>query len=88
MLILRLDDAQTLLSSMMDLQDWAEYVLEWVTKDPYSFLIAVTLALVPIFIASAAVSQILAKIIEEYRKQKMQQDHQENMFNRKIIKTE
>lgn len=84
MLILRFD--KTLLVSMIDIQECGDFVVEWVAKDPYGFLTTVTLALVPIFIVSALISRKLAKMIEEYRKQKKQQNHQQDIT--KIIKTD
>lgn len=73
---------------MIDIQEWGEYVLEWVTKDPYGFLTTVTLALAPIFLASAVISRKLAKMIEEYRKKKKQQNHQESATKDNITKTD
>lgn len=55
---------------MIDIQEWGEYLVEWDTKDPYGFFSTITLALIPIFIASAVISRKLAKMIEEYRKQR------------------
>lgn len=71
---------------MIDIQECGDFVVEWVAKDPYGFLTTVTLALVPIFIVSALISRKLAKMIEEYRKQKKQQNHQQDIT--KIIKTD
>lgn len=54
-------------------------VVEWVGKDPYSLLTTVALALALIFIASPVISRKMAAKIEEYQKQKEQENHQENM---------
>ncbi|XP_037855802.1 small integral membrane protein 15-like [Chlorocebus sabaeus] len=54
---------------MFDIKPWAEYVVEWAAKDPYSFLTAVILALTPLFLASAVLSWKLAKMIEAREKE-------------------
>lgn len=69
-----------LLSRMIDVRAWAEYVVEWAAKDPYGFLTTVILALTPLFIASALLSWKLAKMIEARdREQKRKQKRQENI---------
>uniref|UniRef100_A0A2K5J8D3 Small integral membrane protein 15 n=1 Tax=Colobus angolensis palliatus TaxID=336983 RepID=A0A2K5J8D3_COLAP len=54
---------------MFDMKPWAEYVVEWATKDPYGFLTTVILALTPLFLASAVLSWKLAKMIEAREKE-------------------
>lgn len=39
-------------------------MIEWVAEPLYGFLISVTLAVVPLFIASALISRKLARMIE------------------------
>ena len=53
---------------MFDLKAWAEYVVEWAAKDPYGFLTTVILVLTPLFLASAALAQKLARLIEAKEK--------------------
>ncbi|MEQ2223790.1 hypothetical protein ILYODFUR_000809 [Ilyodon furcidens] len=75
-----LSEIWPLLSSMIDVRAWAEYVVEWAAKDPYGFLTTVILALTPLFIASALLSWKLAKMIEARdREQKKKQKRQENI---------
>lgn len=72
---------------MIDIQAWAEYVVEWAAKDPYGFLTTVILALTPLFIASALLSWKLAKMIEARdREQKKKQKRQENIAKAKRTK--
>lgn len=73
---------------MIDIEELGAYVVEWVDKDPCSFLITVILAITPVFIASAVISRTLAKLIEAHRKQKRQQNHQENISKAKITKSD
>lgn len=76
-----------LLSRMIDVRAWAEYVVEWAAKDPYGFLTTVILALTPLFIASALLSWKLAKMIEARdREQKKKQKRQENINKAKRTK--
>lgn len=72
---------------MIDVQAWAEYVVEWAAKDPYGFLATIILALTPLFIASALLSWKLAKMIEARdREQKKKQKRQENIAKAKRTK--
>ncbi|XP_054442293.1 small integral membrane protein 15-like [Pteronotus mesoamericanus] len=72
---------------MFAIKSWAEYVVEWATKDPYGFLRTVILALTPLFLASAVLSWKLAKMIEVREKeQKKKQKHQENIAKAKRLK--
>ncbi|KAK6306128.1 hypothetical protein J4Q44_G00230530 [Coregonus suidteri] len=72
---------------MIDVQAWAEYLVEWAAKDPYGFLTTVILALTPLFIASALLSWKLAKMIEvRDREQKKKQKRQENIAKAKRTK--
>lgn len=73
---------------MVDIEELGAFVVEWVDKDPCSFLTTVILALTPIFLASALISRTLAKLIEAHRKQKRQQNHQENINKAKIPKSD
>ncbi|KAF7659722.1 hypothetical protein LDENG_00293920 [Lucifuga dentata] len=77
----------SLLTKMIDVRAWAEYVVEWAAKDPYGFLTTVILALTPLFIASALLSWKLAKMIEARdREQKKKQKRQENIAKAKRTK--
>ncbi|KAM8887319.1 small integral membrane protein 15 isoform 2-T2 [Spinachia spinachia] len=83
----RFDQASLLLTRMIDVRAWAEYVVEWAAKDPYGFLTTVILALTPLFIASALLSWKLAKMIEARdREQKKKQKRQENIAKAKRTK--
>lgn len=87
MVFFRVDRASALSGSMIDIQGWAEYVVEWAAKDPYGFLTTVILALTPLFIASALMSWKLAKMIEAREKeQKKKQKRQENIAKAKRTK--
>lgn len=73
---------------MTDIEELGAFVAEWVNKDPYGFLTAVILAITPMFLASAVISRTLAKMIEEHRKQKRQQNHRDNIVNATITKAD
>uniref|UniRef100_A0A8C6RHR3 Small integral membrane protein 15 n=2 Tax=Nannospalax galili TaxID=1026970 RepID=A0A8C6RHR3_NANGA len=73
----------------LDIRAWAEYVVEWAAKEPYGFLKTLILALMPLFLASAALSWKLVKMIEAREKeQKKKQKHQENVLKAKRLKTD
>lgn len=55
-----------LLSSMSSIQEWAEYLAEWATKDPNGFHSTLIMVVIPFFIASALISRKLARMIEAY----------------------
>ncbi|XP_008853817.1 small integral membrane protein 15-like [Nannospalax galili] len=66
---------------------WAEYAVEWASKDPCGFLTTVILALSPLFIARAVLTWKLAKMIEARKKeQKKKQKDQENFAKAKQLK--
>ncbi|XP_049475081.1 small integral membrane protein 15-like [Panthera uncia] len=69
---------------MVDIKAWAEYVVDWAAKDPFGFLTTVILAVTPLFLVNAIVSQKLVKMIEAREKdQKKEQKCQENIAKAK-----
>ena len=56
---------------MFDIKAWAECAVEGAAKDPHGFLI--TVALTPLFLASAAPSWELAKKVEAREKEQKKQ---------------